>query len=222
MLEQILSHSNMNLVWKRVKANHGAPGIDDMTVDDFPAYIASHWTTIKQQLLQETYRPTPVKRTEVPKRSGGKRPLGIPIVLDRVIQQAILQQLQPLFDPEFSESSYGFRPYRSAHQAVKRVRELIDQGYTYVVDIDLRKFFDNVNHDKIMSRLARRIKDKRVLRLIGRYLRAGVMIDGEVHPTTTGVPQGGPLSPLLSNIVLDDLDKELERRGHQFVRYADD
>lgn len=222
MLEQILARDNLNQAWKRVKANHGAPGIDDMTVDEFPAYVAKHWTTIKQQLFQETYRPTPVKRTEVPKRSGGKRPLGIPIVLDRTIQQAMLHQLQPLFDPEFSESSYGFRPYRSAHQAVTRVRELIDQGYTFVVDIDLRKFFDNVNHDKIMSRVARKVKDKRILRLIGRYLRAGVMIDGQLHPTTKGVPQGGPLSPLLSNIVLDDLDKELERRGHRFVRYADD
>jgi RNA-directed DNA polymerase len=222
MLEQILSKHNLNRAWKRVKANKGAAGIDGMTTDEFPAYIAKHWAEMKRHLLAGNYRPSPVKRVEIPKRSGGKRQLGIPTVLDRLIQQAILQVLQPMFDPDFSESSYGFRPYRSAHDAVKQVRAIIDQGYSYVVDIDIAKFFDNVSHDRLMARLARKVKDKRVLKLIGRFLRAGVLVDSKMEPTTTGVPQGGPLSPLLANIVLDDLDKELERRGHCFVRYADD
>lgn len=222
MFEQILSPNNLNRAWKRVKANKGTAGIDGKTIEDFPAFVAKHWQRIKQQLQDETYRPSPVLRVEIPKRSGGKRPLGIPTVLDRLIQQAMLNVLQPMFDPDFSKSSYGFRPFRSAHDAVKQVRKNIDSGYRYVVDIDLKKFFDNVNHDVLMARVARKVKDKRVLKLIGRYLRAGAMVDGELQPTTKGVPQGGPLSPLLANIVLDDLDKELEQRGHCFVRYADD
>ncbi len=222
MLEQILNRANLLQAWKRVRANGGVAGIDGLTIDDFPVWLRNHWFEVKASILGGSYKPSPVKRHEIPKRSGGKRPLGIPTVLDRVIQQAILQVLQPLFDPDFSESSYGFRPCRSAHDAVKRVRAILDSGYTWVVDIDLSKFFDKVNHDVLMSRLGRKVKDKRVLRLIGRYLRAGVEVDGEILPTNEGVPQGGPLSPLLANIVLDDFDKELERRGHRFVRYADD
>lgn len=222
MLERILSRDNLLLAWKRVKANKGKPGVDGITVDDFPVYLREHWPQIKVKLLNGSYRPQPVLRVEIPKRSGGKRPLGIPTVLDRLIQQAILQVLQPLFDPGFSESSYGFRPKRSAHQAVRQVRQTIDSGCKWVVDVDLSKFFDRVDHDLLMSRIARKVKDKRVLRLIGCYLRAGVLVNGDIHPTTQGVPQGGPLSPLLANIMLDDFDKELEQRGHRFVRYADD
>jgi RNA-directed DNA polymerase len=222
MLEQILTRTNLQRAWKRVKANQGASGVDGITVDDFPEHVRLHWPVIKRKILSGTYKPTPVKRVEIPKRSGGRRPLGIPTVFDRLIQQAILQVMQPIFDPDFSESSYGFRPGRSAHDAVKRVRTLIDGGYKFVVDIDLAKFFDTVNHDVLMSRVARKVKDKRVLRLIGRYLRSGVMENGTVKPTTEGVPQGGPLSPLLANVLLDDLDKELEKRNHRFVRYADD
>jgi len=204
-----------------VRANGGAAGVDGLAIKDFPAWLQANWPAVKARLLDGTYRPAPVRRHEIPKRSGGKRALGIPTVLDRVIQQAILQVVQPIFDPEFSESSYGFRPGRSAHGAVKQVRKILDSG-GWVVDIDLSKFFDRVNHDVLMARVARKVKDKRVLRLIGRYLRAGVEVDGKIEPTTEGVPQGGPLSPLLANIVLDDFDKELERRGHRFVRYADD
>ena len=204
-----------------MRANGGAAGVDGLTIKEFPAWLSDHWSAVKASLLDGSYRPAPVRRHEIPKRGGGKRPLGIPTVLDRVIQQAILQVVQPIFDPEFSESSFGFRPGRSAHGAVKQVRKILDTG-GWVVDIDLSKFFDRVNHDVLMTRVARRVKDKRVLRLIGSYLRAGVEVDGEIQPTTEGVPQGGPLSPLLANIVLDDFDKELERRGHRFVRYADD
>lgn len=222
LLERILSRSNLNRAWKRVRANQGAAGVDGISIEDFPEFVKHHWIRIKQRLLEGTYRPSVVKRVEIPKRSGGKRPLGIPTVVDRLIQQAILQVLQPIFDPGFSESSFGFRPGRRAHDAVKRVRALIDEGDKWVVDIDLSKFFDTVNHDILMARVARKVKDKRVLRLIGRYLRAGVMVDGRVQSTREGVPQGGPLSPLLANILLDDLDKELEKRVHKFVRYADD
>ena len=222
MFERILSRDNLLLAWKRVKANKGKPGVDGITIDEFPAYLCEHWPQIKDKLLNGSYRPQPVLRVEIPKRSGGKRPLGIPTVLDRLIQQAILQVLQPMFDPGFSESSYGFRPKRSAHQAVRQVRHTIDNGYKWVVDVDLSKFFDRVNHDLLMSRIARKVKDKRVLKLIGRYLRAGVEVDGKIQPTTEGVPQGGPFSPLLANIMLDDFDKELEQRDHCFVRYADD
>jgi RNA-directed DNA polymerase len=182
--------------WKRVKANEGSAGVDEITIEEFPLYLRKYWPEIKRQLLEGTYQPKPVRRAEIQKRSGGKRPLGIPTVLDRMLQQAILQVLQPLFDPEFSESSYGFRPGRSGHQAVRRVRHLIDAGYRYVVDIDLSKFFDRVNHDLLMVRVARKVKDKRVLRLIGLYLRAGVEVEGEIVPTTEGVPQGGAVVAL--------------------------
>ena len=222
MLERILSRDNLLLAWKRVKANKGKAGVDGLTIDEFPGYLWEHWIETRDKLLKGSYRPQPVLRVEIPKRSGGKRPLGIPTVLDRLIQQAILQVLQPLFDPGFSEWSYGFRPHRSAHMAVRQVRQMIDGGYKWVVDVDLRKFFDRVDHDLLMCRIARKVKDKRVLRLIGRYLRAGALVEGRIEPTTGGVPQGGPLSPLLANIMLDDFDKELEQRGHRFVRYADD
>ena len=212
----------MQRAWQRVKANKGAPGIDDMSITDYPDFARTNWPGIKASLLDGMYDPTPVKRVEIPKDNGGVRLLGIPIVSDRVIQQAITQVLVPIFDPHFSESSYGYRPGRSAHQAVQKVVELINQGYRYAVDIDLAKFFDNVNWDVLMSRVSRRVKDKGILRLIGKYLRAGVVVNGRLTRTTKGVPQGGPLSPFLSNILLDDLDKELEKRGHQFCRYADD
>lgn len=222
LLEWILSRSNLQQAWGQVKANNGAPGVDHMAVDQFTASVRDKWPKIRQSLLAGTYQPLPVKRVLIPKSSGGKRPLGIPSVLDRVIQQAIAQALGPIFDPGFSECSYGFRPGRSAHDAVYQAREYIKAGYRWVVDMDLEKFFDTVNHDVLMHRVARKVRDKRVLKLIGRYLRAGVMQSGRLQQTLEGVPQGGPLSPLLANIVLDDLDKELERRGHRFVRYADD
>ena len=222
LLERILAPENLRAAWKRVKANHGAPGIDGVTVEGFPARSHADWDRIRRQLLNGTYRPQPVLRVEIPKRGGGKRPLGIPTVWDRLIQQAIHQELTPLFDPFFSESSYGFRPGRSAHGAVRQVRDHAQAGYRSVVDLDLEKFFDRVNHDVLMHRVARRVRDKRVLKLIGRYLRCGVVVDGKIQATREGTPQGGPLSPLLANILPDDLDKELERRGHRFVRYADD
>src|SRR5437867_2662196 len=222
LLEQVLASETMRRAWKQVQANQGAAGNDGMTVKQFPAFACEHWPTIRQSLMDETYQPSAVRRVEIPKPDGGRRPLGIPTVTDRVIQQAMAQVLSPLFDPQFAETSYGFRPGRSAHDAVKQVRTYIQQGHRIVVDVDLSKFFDTVNHDVLMHRLARRVSDKRVLRLIGKYLRGGVLIGGQVQPTPTGVPQGGPLSPLLANIVLDDLDKELERRGHRFARYADD
>ena len=222
LLERILARENMRSAWKRVAANKGVAGIDKMTVADFESHARQHWPNIRQSLLAGTYQPLPVLRVEIPKSSGGKRPLGIPTVVDRVIQQAMAQVLVPIFDPGFSEQSYGFRPRRSAHDAVKQVRAYIGEGYRFAVDVDLAKFFDTVNHDVLMHRVARKVRDKRVLRLIGKYLRAGVMVDGRRQPTPKGVPQGGPLSPLLANIVLDDLDKELETRGHKFVRYADD
>ena len=221
-VEDVVSSENMQRAWQRVKANKGAPGIDDMSITGYPDFARANWPRIKTSLLDGTYNPTPVKRVEIPKDNGGVRLLGIPTVSDRVIQQAITQVLVPIFDPHFSESSYGYRPGRSAHQAVKKVVELINQGYRYAVDIDLAKFFDNVNWDVLMSRVSRRVKDKGILKLIGKYLRAGVVVNGRLTRTTKGVPQGGPLSPFLSNILLDDLDKELEKRGHQFCRYADD
>jgi RNA-directed DNA polymerase len=222
LLERILSKENMLKAWKRVKANKGAPGIDNMSIKAFPEFARAKWDSIRESLLAGTYQPSPVKRVEIPKPTGGTRPLGIPIVLDRVIQQAIYQVLMPIFDPDFSDHSYGFRLGRSAHDAVRKVREYIREGYRTAVDLDLSKFFDTVNHDVLMNRVARKVRDKRVLRLIGKYLRAGVMVNGRLQKTPKGVPQGGPLSPLLANILLDDLDKELERRGHRFVRYADD
>ena len=222
LLERILSRENMLKAWKRVKANKGAPGIDGKSIEEFPEFARNHWDNIRESLLAGTYQPLPVRRVEIPKATGGTRPLGIPTVLDRLIQQAIYQVMMPIFDPNFSDHSYGFRPGRSAHNAVYQIREYIRQGYRVAVDMDLSKFFDTVNHDVLMHRVARKVRDKRVLRLIGKYLRAGVMVNGRLQATRRGVPQGGPLSPLLANILLDDLDKELERRGHRFVRYADD
>ena len=222
LLERILSRENMQQAWKRVKANKGIAGVDNMSIKAFPVFARENWENIRQSLLAGTYQPLPVKRVEIPKATGGTRPLGIPSIQDRLIQQAIAQVLVPIFDPGFSDHSYGFRPGRSAQDAVRKVQQYIKDGYRWAVDMDLEKFFDTVNHDVLMHRVARKVRDKRVLKLIGKYLRAGVMINGRLQQTRKGVPQGGPLSPLLANILLDDLDKELERRGHRFVRYADD
>jgi RNA-directed DNA polymerase len=222
LMEEVLRRENVLRAYDRVVRNAGAPGIDGRTVEELMPYCRQHWARIREEMLQGSYVPQPVLRVEIPKPDGGKRALGIPTVLDRLIQQALLQVLQPLFDPHFSEDSFGFRPGRSTHGAIRRAREHIRAGYRWVVDFDLEKFFDRVNHDVLMARVARRVKDKRVLRLIRRYLTAGVMEGGAVSPRSEGTPQGGPLSPLLSNVLLDELDKELERRGHRFVRYADD
>ncbi|HSH68579.1 MAG TPA: group II intron reverse transcriptase/maturase, partial [Deferrisomatales bacterium] len=222
LMEEVLRRENVLRAYHRVVQNGGAPGVDGMSVGDLMAYCREHWARIREELLRGTYVPQPVLRVEIPKPDGGRRGLGIPTVLDRMIQQALLQVLQPLFDPHFSDASFGFRPGRSTHGAIQRAREHIRAGYRWVVDMDLEKFFDLVNHDVLMARVARRVKDKRVLRLIRRYLMAGVMEDGVMSPRAEGTPQGGPLSPLLSNVLLDEWDKELERRGHRFVRYADD
>lgn len=222
LLEKVLRRGNMRAAYERVVRNKGAPGVDGVTVHDLNAYVNEHWARIREELRSGSYWPQPVLKVEIPKPGGGKRMLGIPTVLDRMIQQALQQVLTPIFDPTFSEGSFGFRPGRSTLQAVGRAREHIEAGYRWVVDMDLEKFFDRVNHDVLMARLARRVKDKRVLLLIRRYLQAGMMEGGLVSPRTEGTPQGSPLSPLLSNILLDELDKELERRGHRFVRYADD
>jgi len=223
LLEEVLRPENLRAAYKRVVGNKGAAGVDGVGVHDLKAYLDEHWARIREDLLSGRYRPQPVRRVEIPKPGGkGTRMLGIPTVLDRLIQQALLQVLTPIFDPTFSDASYGFRPGRSTHQAVLRAREHIAAGYRWVVDMDLEKFFDRVNHDVLMARVARRVKDKRVLLLIRRYLQAGIMEEGLVSPRTEGTPQGSPLSPLLSNILLDELDKELEQRGHHFVRYADD
>lgn len=222
LMEEVCERENINKALRRVKANQGSPGIDGMTVDKLRDYLLIHWPAIREQLIAGKYKPSAVKRVIIPKPDGGERKLGIPTALDRLIQQAILQVLQPIWDSAFSDQSYGFRPGRSAHQAVAKAQEYIGQGKAVVVDIDLEKFFDRVNHDILMSRVARRVADKRLLKLIRAYLTAGIMEDGLVSPTEEGTPQGGPLSPLLSNIMLDDLDKELEKRGHNFVRYADD
>jgi len=222
LLERIVERRNMLRAMNRVIANKGAPGIDGMTTSQLKGYLKRHWRKIKQDLLNGDYRPLPVRRKEIDKPDGGVRLLGIPTVLDRCIQQAIAQVVEQIWDPTFSECSYGFRPGRSAHDAVSTAKGYLLDGYTHVVDMDLSKFFDRVNHDRLMSRLATKVRDKRVLKLIRGYLTAGTMIGGLISPGTEGTPQGGPLSPLLSNIVLDELDKELEKRGHKFVRYADD
>ena len=222
LLDKMLERDNLFLALKRVKQNGGAPGIDGMAVETLPSYLKEKWVQVKSQLLMGTYKPSPVKRVEIPKPGGGIRLLGIPTVLDRLIQQALLQVMTPIFDPEFSPNSFGFRPGKRAHDAVKKAQSYIQAGNRYVVDMDLEKFFDRVNHDILMARVARKVKDKRTLKLIRSYLNAGVMVNGVVLATEEGTPQGGPLSPLLANILLDDLDKELTKRGHSFVRYADD
>src|ERR1700730_7281031 len=222
LMEEVCERANLVRAWKRVRSNQGSPGVDGMTIDGAKDYLREHWPSIRSQLLDETYQPQPVKRVEIPKPGGGVRKLGVPCVVDRLIQQALLQVLQKQWDPTFSEHSYGFRPGRSAHQAVAQAQRYIAAGYSVVVDLDLEKFFDRVNHDSLMARVAARVSDKRVRKLIRAFLKAGVMEGGLVSPVEEGTPQGGPLSPLLSNLVLDDLDKELERRGHRFCRYADD
>jgi RNA-directed DNA polymerase len=222
LMEQIGQRENVRKALQRVRQNKGSPGIDGMTVNKLPGYLKKHWPQIREQLLAGTYSPKPVKRVEIPKSNGGIRKLGIPTVLDRFIQQAMMQVLQTYWDKTFSEHSYGFRPGRSAHQAISRSQQYVEQGYRWVVDIDLEKFFDRVNHDKLMGNLAQRVRDKRLLKVIRAFLNAGVMENGLVSATREGAPQGGPLSPLLSNVVLDKLDRELERRGHRFIRYADD
>jgi RNA-directed DNA polymerase len=221
-MEAVIERDNLKEALARVKRNKGAAGADGMSVDDLPIYLKEHWLAIRAQLLDGTYKPQPVRRVEIPKASGGLRPLGIPTVLDRLIQQAVLQVLQADWDETFSETSFGFRPKRSAHQAVAQAQAYIASGHSFVVDIDLEKFFDRVNHDILMGLVAKRVADKRLLKLIRGFLTAGVMEGGLVSATEEGTPQGGPLSPLLSNLMLDVLDQELEKRGHRFVRYADD
>jgi len=221
-MEEVCERENLKEALRRVKANKGSAGIDRMTVDGITDYLKQHWPAIREQLLNGTYQPKPVRRVEIPKPDGGVRKLGIPTVLDRFIQQAVMQVLQRQWDPTFSDHSYGFRPGRSAHQAVVQAQRYIAEGHRWCVDLDLEKFFDRVNHDKLMGQIAKRVGDKRLLKLIRAFLNAGVMENGLVSPSVEGTPQGGPLSPLLSNLVLDELDRELERRGHRFVRYADD
>jgi RNA-directed DNA polymerase len=223
LMEEVCERENLKEALRRVKANKGSPGVDGMTVGAIPDYLKQHWPAIRGQLLNGTYEPKPVRRVEIPKPdAGGVRKLGIPTVLDRFIQQAVMQVLQRRWDQAFSDHSYGFRPKRSAHQAVAKAQQYVAEGYGWVVDFDFEKFFDRVNHDKLMGQIAKRVEDKRLLKLIRAFLNAGVMENGLISPSVEGTPQGGPLSPLLSNLVLDELDRELERRGHRFVRYADD
>ncbi|GCQ78443.1 reverse transcriptase-like protein [Escherichia coli] len=222
LLQQVFSRENMVEAWKRVKANKGSAGADGLTIEQTVEHLKTRWPYIREALLNGTYRPQPVRRVEIPKPTGGTRELGIPTVTDRLIQQALLQVLQPLIDPTFSEFSYGFRPGRSAHDAVLQAQRYAQDGFRVVVDVDLEKFFDRVNHDILMDRLARRIADKAVLRLIRRYLQAGIMADGVVMARDEGTLQGGPLSPLLANVLLDEVDRALQQRGHRFARYADD
>jgi RNA-directed DNA polymerase len=222
LMEAICDPDNVAAALRAVVRNKGAPGIDGITVRQLPGVLKAHWPEIENQLLQGRYQPQPVRRVHIPKPAGGVRDLGIPTVIDRMIQQAVLQQLQPLWDPTFSEHSYGFRPGRSAHQAVAQAQAYVTEGHRIVVDIDLAKFFDQVNHDRLMAAVAARVSDRRVLRLIRGFLTAGALHGGLSEASREGTPQGGPLSPLLSNVVLDELDRELERRGHRFVRYADD
>jgi RNA-directed DNA polymerase len=222
LIEQMIERGNLNAAWKRVKSNKGAEGVDGLDIEGTAALIRRDWDEIKTRLIAGTYKPRPVKRVEIPKPNGGTRKLGVPTVLDRFVQQAALQVLSPLFEPDFSEHSYGFRPGRSAHQAVLAARDYQWTGKRWVVDVDLASFFDEVNHDLLMARVRRRVKDKRMLKLVRAFLSSGAMVGGLTQPTEKGTPQGGPLSPLLSNILLDDLDKELEKRGHCFCRYADD
>jgi RNA-directed DNA polymerase len=222
LMEEICDPANLKRALQRVCENQGAPGVDGMTVRRLPGYLGDHWSELRSQLLSGSYKPRAIKRVEIPKPGGGRRKLGIPTVVDRWVQQAILQVLQKQWDPTFSEHSYGFRPHRDAHQAVVRAQEIVAQGYDWVVDIDLEQFFDQVNHDRLMARVAERVADKRLLKLIRAFLKAGILEDGLVRPTEEGTPQGSPLSPLLSNLVLDELDRELETRNLPFVRYADD
>ena len=221
-MEEVVRKENLVMALKRVCANKGSPGIDKMTVNDLKDFLTGHWPSISQQLLSGQFEPQPVKRVMIPKPGGGSRMLGIPTVLDRFIQQALQQVLTPLYEPTFSPHSYGFRPGRNAHQALRQAKTYIAQGHEWVVDIDLEKYFDRINHDILMGRMAQRITDKRILKLVRRYLQAGIMVNGVVVERYEGTPQGGPLSPLLSNIVLDEMDRELARRGHKFCRYADD
>src|SRR5215831_2431007 len=222
LMEEVCERENLKEALQQVKGNKGSAGVDGMTVNQLTAYLKQHWPAIREQLLNGTYEPKPVRRVEIPKPDGGVRKLGIPTVLDRFIQQAVMQVLQKQWNSTFSQHSYGFRPRRSAHHAVAQAQQYIAQGYGWVIDLDLEKFFDRVNHDKLMGQIAKRIEDKRLLKLLRAFLNAGVMENGLVSPSVEGTPQGGPLSPLLSNLVLDELDRELERRGHRFVRYADD
>ena len=222
LMEKIVDPDNLVRAWNKVRSNRGAPGPDGITIDEFPDHCREHWPLIKQQLLDGTYQPSPARRKSIPKPDGSERHLGIPNVMDRLIQQAVLQILTPILDPGFSESSFGFRPKRSAQDAAKQVQRYIRAGYRHCIDMDLSKFFDRVQHDILMVRVARKVHDRRLLKLIGRYLRAGVMVETELQPSIEGTMQGGPLSPILANILLDDFDKELEHRGLRFVRYADD